>query len=38
MTRPYCKKELRPTQTLESAVVGELLSSYKEKGSDALSR
>jgi hypothetical protein len=38
MTRPCCKKKLRPTQTFESAVVGALLSSYKEKGSDVLSR
>jgi hypothetical protein len=38
MTRPCCKKELRLTQTLKSAVVGELLSSYKEKGSEALSK
>jgi hypothetical protein len=36
MTRPCFKKRLKPTETLEFAVVGELLSSYKEKGRDAL--
>jgi hypothetical protein len=38
MTKPCFKKKLRPTQTLEFAVVGELSSSYKGEGRDALNR